>query len=216
MLRMTLHGTPAPGFEHFPTPAVAMMRIATATIVGVLGCASMPSFSRTDPCAAMTAGTAQPFDSSLARGLAGTYRLTLVSDWEDEKGRQVRGRLTLQPTDTLHERYERILMRRPVPTTDRRPLWGWAQLKPKNVTVPLTADPASRDPDHPGVLLHANGTLELGVWRGLDGSSVALHLQSVSTNGFGGTWSSDLGIVGIWRDDRLLPNPHGHFCAFRE
>jgi hypothetical protein len=125
------------------------------------------------------------------------------------------GQLTLQPTDTLHQFYEWSPLGR-WHRTGNRPLWGWAQLRTANIDVPWTADPSSRDPDHPGVLVHSRGALELGVWRGADGSSTTLAIRTVSGSGFAGTWGSDLGIVVNIRDGRRLPNPHGHFCAHRE
>jgi hypothetical protein len=120
----------------------------------------------------------------------------------------------VQPTDTLHEFYERGFANR-WRRTDRRPLWGWAQLQPKHMSVPWTGDPGSRDPERPGVLFHSNGLLELGAWRGYDGSSVSLVVESTSPMGFAGTWNSDLGIAVRVLDGRQLPNPYGHFCAFR-
>jgi hypothetical protein len=81
------------------------------------------------------------------------------------------------------------------------------------MTIPWVADPAARDPEHPGVLLHSSGALELGVWRGLDGSSTTLMVRTLSRRGFAGTWNSDLGIVAIHKEGRRLANPHGHFCA---
>jgi hypothetical protein len=96
-----------------------------------------------------------------------------------------------------------------------RPLWGAAQIEFTHMTVPVGADPASRDPDHPGILLHTSGSLELGVWRGNDGSAVYLSIESVVPSGFAGKWSSDLGIMTLIHDGRRLPNPRGHFCAIR-
>lgn len=189
---------------------------AALCVLATFACAGVSRGGvRQDPCAAAAAGPMQAFDSTSSHRLAGKYRLTIVSDWEDEKGRQVTGSLMLQATDTLHELYERGFTSRGR-RTDRRPLWGWAQLQPGNVSLPWGADPTSRDPDHPGVLFHSNGLLELGVWRGLDGSSVSLFVQSISPTGFAGTWDSDLGIAVLVRHGRLLPNPHGHFCALRE
>jgi hypothetical protein len=156
----------------------------------------------------------RPFDSTTAGQLAGIYDLRLVSDWEQEAGRWTHGRLDLWPTDTLHQFYELGVIGRGR-HSGNRPLWGTAQLPAKKISIPLTADPAARDPDHPGVLLHSNGSLELGVWRGFDGSSTTLHIDRVGALGFAGTWDSDLGIMVLMGDGRRLPNPHGHFCAVR-
>lgn len=190
-----------------------------AAILSTLGCIACIGSVRhrqlPDPCSSIPAADQRPFDSTRALSLTGRYRLILVSDWEDEAGRSLSGELTLQPTDTLHHSFERTELG-PWRRAGSRPLWGWADLRPGKIDVPWTADPASRDPDHPGVLLHSNGALELGVWRGLDGSSTTLGIRTVSTSGFAGAWSSDLGIAAYIRDGQRLPNPHGHFCAHRE
>jgi hypothetical protein len=171
---------------------------------------------QSDPCERVgSAVGSQPFDSSAAVALAGRYRLTLVSDWEDEIGHVASGTVALQPTDTLHRFYERIFTgawRR----SGNRVLWGWAELDDGRVTIPSAADRTTRNPESPGVLLHADGALELGVWRGLDGSSTTLTVRTVSRDGFAGTWDSELGIMTLVKDGRRLPNPHGHFCAQRE
>ena len=150
-----------------------------------------------------------------AGSLAGHYRLTVVSDWEDESGRAASGPLTLQPSDTLHQFYEHGFNRRWY-RRGNRPLWGWAELRRKGVMIPWSADPASRDPEHPGVLVHSTGVMELGVWRGNDGSNVYLKIESVSPDGFAGTWSSSLSNVAMYKDGRRLPDPYGRFCAVRQ
>jgi hypothetical protein len=194
-----------------------MARGGPSLVLGLLAASCAGRFSpfpHRDQCDASASSDGVPFDSTRAPSLAGQYRLTVVSDWEDERGRSARGKLTLQRTDTLHRFYESFGKR--WYRKGNRPLWGWAELRRKDVMIPWTADPASHDPDHPGVLLHSSGGMELGVWRGFDGSSVDLEIRSVSPNGFAGTWSSDLGIVAMWKDGRRLPNPHGHFCAVRQ
>jgi hypothetical protein len=137
----------------------------------------------------------------------------MVSDWEDERGRSTRGRLELRQTDTLHQFYEQTPFGRR--RRGNRLLWGWSQIDSKTPTIPWSADPASRDPEHPGVLVHASGALEFGVWRGLDGSSTTLKIERITDTGFSGIWGSDLGIMVFIRDGRELANPHGHFCAVR-
>lgn len=190
--------------------------IAAAGIVGIASCVGPFRFGGTgDPCAEARSTATQPFDSSSAATLAGRYRLYLVSDWEDEAGHVASARLTLLPTDTLHQRYEQVFTGR-WRRHGNRVLWGWADLRSKGVSIPRSADPASRDPEHPGVLLHSNGRLELGVWRGFDGSSTTLGVRQISQRGFAGLWGSDLGIALLMRDGRVLENPHGHFCAVRE
>jgi hypothetical protein len=192
-------------------------RSGPSLLLGLLAtsCASRVNLlSHRDACDTSASADGAPFDSTRARSLAGHYRLTVISDWEDERGRSARGLLILQPTDTLHQYYERALGR--WYRRGNRPLWGWAELSRKHLMIPWTADPASRDVDHPGALLHSSGGMELGVWRGMDGSNVYLKVESVSPNGFAGTWSSDMGIVAMVKDGRRLPNPYGHFCAVRQ
>lgn len=200
---------------HTRRAAALSKPIAALCLAASASCVSLPhSFGAKDRCAG-AAAIPQAFDSAAAGRLAGTYRLTIVSDWEDERGRTVTGRLVLQPTDSLHALYERLFTGR-WRRADHRPLWGWADLNRRNVTVPWGADPSSRDPEQPGVLFHANGVLELGVWRGLDGSNVDLVVRTASASGLSGTWTSDLGIATMVRDGQRLPNPFGHFCAFRQ
>jgi hypothetical protein len=169
--------------------------------------------ARDRPCElSPAAGT--PFDSTRAGELQGEYDLILVSTWASETGESLRGRLHLEPTDTLHRFHERSPFgSRPV---SARPLWGWAAFPPPHINVPWGADPASHDPDHPGVLVHAPGHIELGVWRGLDGSSVTLRVERVTPAGFSGRWGSDLGDIRATDENgRVLPNPNGYFCALR-
>jgi hypothetical protein len=181
------------------------------TLCVVAGCS--PRLFHRDAACSPAPTYAVAFDSAQAPALAGDYDLMLVSEWEHEAGRSVRGRLHLEPTDSVHRSFEQGFGRQR--RVDVRPLWGWATLSSKTLSVPWSADPASQNPEHPGVLLHSNGQLEFGVWRGLDGSSTNLAVQFVTPAGFAGHWGSDLGIVQIVENGRVLGNPHGYFCAFR-
>lgn len=192
--------------------SVGIRHVAVFACAVVTACS--PRLFQREPACLPAPTNAVAFDSARAPALAGDYDLILVSEWEREAGRSVRGRLHLEPTDSVHRSFEMNFMgrRRRV---DDRPLWGWATLSSNAVSVPWTADPASRDPEHPGVLLHSNGQLEFGVWRGLDGTTATLAVRFVTSTGFGGDWNSDLGIVRIVENGRVLANPHGYFCAFR-
>jgi hypothetical protein len=184
-----------------------LLAVATTGCVGLW-------HRREDPCQAFNASSdLRPFEPTRSRALAGTYALTVVSEWEDDAGRSVSGRLELLLTDSVH-RFSELGAFRPR-RTDDRPLWGWAELPSDDIDLPVGADPASRWPDNPGVLFHANGHIELGVWRGMDGSSVNLKVDRVSPAGFAGVWGSDLGIMIYIDKGRRLPNPFGHFCAIR-
>lgn len=185
--------------------------LALLALCAFPGCVSR-MLGRDPECSPSTTSTVA-FDSSRALALAGEYDLMLVSSWEREAGESARGRLHLEPTDSLHRSYEQTLGRQR--RVDERPLWGWATLSSKAISVPWSADTASRDPEHPGVLLHATGRLEFGVWRGFDGSATTLVVQSLSPAGFVGRWSSDLGIVQVVENGRVLGNPNGYFCALR-
>lgn len=194
------------------TASVGCRHVGIVALCVVTAC-SQRLFQREPVCSPAPTGAAA-FDSTRARTLAGDYDLILVSEWEREAGRSVRGRLHLEPTDSVHRSFETNILGRQR-RVDDRPLWGWATLSSEAVSVPWTADPASHDPERPGVLLHSNGRLELGVWRGLDGSSTTLAVRSVTPVGFVGDWNSDLGIVRTVENGRVLANPHGYFCAFR-
>lgn len=185
--------------------------LALLALCAIPGCVTR--VLRGDPECSLSPTSAVAFDSSRALALEGDYDLILVSSWEREAGQSVRGRLHLEATDSLHRFYEQALGRQR--RVDDRPLWGWATLSSTAISVPSSADPASRNPERPGVLLHSTGHLELGVWRGLDGSATNLVVQSLSPAGFAGQWSSDLGIVQMVENGRVLGNPSGYFCAVR-
>lgn len=166
------------------------------------------------PCRPRSDESWSLYDSTRAEVLAGRYDLVLVSDWEELKGKHARGRLVLQPTDTLRRFY--------VPRltggwhrSGNRPLWGWAEIDVDAVNAGSSGNPRSHDPDAPGVLLDSDGSLELGVWRGNDGFSTTLTIERVSSHAFSGRWTTSLGILYMVRDGRRLPNPNGTFCAVR-
>jgi hypothetical protein len=121
--------------------------------------------------------------------------------------------LSLQVADTLHQFFQRFGRR--WSRTGNRPLWGWADIQREHMLIPWSGEPSSRDPDQPGVFVSPSGVMELGVWRGMDGSNVYLEITSVSPNGFAGTWSSKLSVIPLSNDGRALPDPKGHFCAVR-
>ena len=161
-----------------------------------------PAAPAAKPCDTSDFTGRRPFDSTLAASLPGYYRLTLVSDWEDEAGQAVSGTLVLQPTDTLHRFYERVFTgqwRR----IGSRVAWGWSDIDLRGTSMASSAAPGGVDPDHPGVWVHSKGKLELGVWRGLDGSSTTLELKSVAREGFLGSWDSDVGADSYWNPLQL-------------
>ena len=132
----------------------------------------------------------------------------------DDRGRSESGKLTLQVSDTLHQFYTRV--GRQWARFGNHPLWGWSEIRSEHMLIPWSGEPSSRDPDHPGVYVSPSGVMELGVWRGMDGSNVYLEIQSVSPNGFGGTWRSEMSVTLMSKDGRALPHPTGHFCAVRQ
>ena len=179
-----------------------------------LSCATLGR-SSSDPCGSAPSALGRRFDSTTATRLAGRYRLTLIEESDEGPADRASAALVLLPTDSLHRFYETAAFAGTRRRGDR-PLWGWTDFSPKNAFFPHAADPNSRSPDHPGVLVHSTGLLELGVWRGLDGSSTSLTITQVSDRGFRGTWASDQGLIYVnGADGRRLPNPHGHFCALR-
>jgi hypothetical protein len=93
-------------------------------VLGGTACVHPLQLGRRAPsCDRLADAVTHPFDSSTAATLAGRYRLTLISDWEDEGGKTAVGSLVLQRTDTLHQFYERIFTGR-LRRSGNRLLWG--------------------------------------------------------------------------------------------
>jgi hypothetical protein len=167
-----------------------------------------------DNCASFAVRPDSAFDSTSASGLVGRYQLIMISESANEFSHSVRGPLELFAVSGAAGASG------PTTSADRRAgsslLWGTAQLPPKGIAIPWTYDPSSRDPNRPGLLLHANGDIDLGGRRDNGAPGVSMHIESVSRNGFGGTWTGlpDTALPINAKGDPL-PAPHGRFCALR-
>ncbi|HEY4305165.1 MAG TPA: hypothetical protein VGM82_11890 [Gemmatimonadaceae bacterium] len=107
------------------------------------------------------------------------------------------------------------------PTTNRQSgpalLSGFTQLSTKGITIPWTYDPSSRDAARPGLLVHANGDVDLGGTRDNGVPGVSMHIESVTHDGFGGSWTSvPNSALPVNAELDPIPTPHGRFCALRK
>jgi hypothetical protein len=169
-----------------------------------------------DSCAAAS-GQLPP--TATAEGLAGEYRLHLVTTAGRDSGASVPGRLELrEQPDSLQQPPPMLGIR---DTTTRYPLAGLAELDRDALGATNTGALASTDAAAPGVLLierhparpaaPAEIMLRLGAdanRRGAvryDGGYFALTVRRLDRAGFAGTWAS--GALG--------PSTAGYFCAER-
>ena len=137
---------------------------------------------------------------------AGQYRLTLVEVVNGTEARSAQGTLTLrgQPSglDSLGN--------------SATPLYGFTDVNLRAVGAYRVGDPASEDPQAPGVLVLESdraGTrrilLRLGADANrrddmlFDGAYTVLDVQEIAADGFAGTWRSGLRLSLI----------EGYFCA---
>jgi len=202
--------------------------------LAVGGCASFTSSKRSaDACS--QAASSKPFRSAESVALAGKYELTLISQWQDERGKLVRGQIELWAPDTLFQHYEpswyakydskspglRLLPKDSITTWMKVPTWrpliGVVDIDLTVVSVPMSNQLKSRDPFEPGVRLEGSSLqlapVRLGFLR-LDGSSAALTIERTWIGGFSGKWNtSGWGVV--IRNGREVPDPEGTFCARR-
>lgn len=213
------------------------MRLRTFTSL-VLGVAAvLTSRAATAQCAGRVPPSATRFDSLRAPELAGTYRLTMVSQVPGTPSSETSGDLVLWVPDTLFEFYEPEYSAPPAastssgvglgtetPTTALRwrrtahphLLAGASTIRLADLAAPGRFDLSSRDPFRPGVRLQG-ATLffapRLG-WKPVDGEWTTLHVEWVSAAGFWGTWATTFDQT-VPRDahGHRLRNPHGFFCA---
>jgi hypothetical protein len=169
-----------------------------------------------DTCAA---ASGQLPATATAEGLAGEYRLHLVTTSGPDSGASVRGRLALhEPPDSLQQPPPLLGIR---DSTTRYALAGVAELDRDALGATNTGALTSTDPAAPGVLLierhparpaaPAEILLRLGAdanRRGVvryDGGYFALTVRRLDREGFAGTWAS--GALGS--------STAGYFCAER-
>ena len=180
---------------------IALLACACASLIDVPGHAGTP-VSDVDSCKTTTGELTR--DATLV-GADGRYRLVLVTRTGD---RTVSGVLVLVASPPGRE----------VLGSASTPLQGSADIDLREVGAHRIGDPASTDPDAPGVLVlesERRGTrqilLRLGsdanrVDRRLyDGGHTVLRVQKIDADGFAGTWESRVRSSGTG----------GAFCATR-
>ncbi len=161
------------------------------------------------PCAPV----ADLVDSAVdASRLGGEFVLHLVATSGDKPGGSSGGPLKLMPHDSAHRRLE--LPDGSRSSTYTLPLYGTTAVDFAAVGAVAPGDPASTDPDSPGVLvIERPGQVMLRVGaeanrrgvRRFDGAFTVLRVQQVTDAGFAGTWESGVGT----------DLSGGHFCANR-
>lgn len=188
-------------------PRVAALLLAAG---GAAACRAQPSVAPA-PCAPVHGQLAA---GASAGGLAGEYRLTLVATQGPRAGRSVAGRLRL------------AAYARPVQDAGgvRYPLHGSAAIALDSVGALAPGDIGAANPARPGVRLiewqrgggtqpapRPQVTLRLGADANgaetgrIEGTHMALFVDSLSPGGFAGRWDS--GAEGR--------RAGGHFCAER-
>ncbi|HUQ15138.1 MAG TPA: hypothetical protein VM094_03725 [Gemmatimonadales bacterium] len=185
---------------------------ATWRISGVIllaGCGGANAGQSDPQACAPVAATEAPMDVSL---LAGEFVVRLVASSGAKRGATAEGRLDLTLQDSAHRHLE--LPDGSTSSTYTLPLAGTATVDFAAVGAVAPGDPASTDPESPGVLVIARpGQILLRVGseanrrdvRRFDGAFTVLRVQQVTDQGFAGTWESGVDM------DRF----GGHFCANR-
>ena len=144
--------------------------------------------------------------------LAGEFVVRLVASSGAKRGATTEGRIHLTPHDSAHRRLK--LPDGSSSSTYTLPFYGTAALDFAAVGAVAPGDPASTDPESPGVLvIERPGQILLRVGseanrrdvRRFDGAFTVLRVQQVTEEGFAGTWESGVDM------DRS----GGHFCATR-
>ena len=160
------------------------------------------------------AAARRPFDAQQANALVGEFDLVVV--WSQGRAQPASrsGLLHLELSDSLFRYYQQSLVTgRWLRSRSERPLSGWTEAS----FQPL-AETTSRDPHSPGVYFStADTTLYVGVRpRVTDEGSDMLRVLWVVPDGFGGSFTPDMGIAVIvdTLTERIVPQG-GYFCARR-
>jgi hypothetical protein len=186
----------------------ATWRISGAILLAGCGGANAGQ-SDPKPCAPAAAMGDSGVDASR---LGGEFVLHLVATSGDKQGGSIGGPLQLMPHDSAHRGLE--LPDGSRSSTYTLPLYGTTAVDFAAVGAVAPGDPASTDPESPGVLvIERPGQVMLRVGseanrrgvRRFDGAFTVLRVQQVTDEGFAGTWESGLGTE----------VSAGHFCANR-
>jgi hypothetical protein len=164
-----------------------------------------PSNAEPAACGPHVPASAQHPLAIRAAALAGDYDLIQVRTQPDG-GMTTSGRLHLSPLDSL--------ARAGAVGGAVRDLVGWLDLQQGDSAWRSNA--ASRDPQHPGVVL-AGEHARIGVPGYLDGYTEHLTITAVSPDGFWGWWRGERGLSlsAEPAGGRVAPDPAGYFCALR-
>lgn len=164
------------------------------------------------PCGPRAPRSAVRYDSVVAPTLAGRYDLTLETT-TPRKGFGASGVLELVPADSVH-RWTAAPLSGAGPRVRGldRPLWGWAELTGgyRANLRPL----ARRDPEHPAVVLVADGRLLLS-WPAPPVFQLELRIERVDPEGAWGTWTEAHGLKPMVAVHGDLTPWRGYFCATR-
>lgn len=178
--------------------------------ITLVACGSAPP----QPSACPATAQERAFDSLNAASLAGEYELTLYEQSGARPGARTSGTLVLNVADSSHAVVPSPFGGRGLP----RPLVGWTDADLRAVDGAANVAPASRDPEHPGVM-YLRGALQLGYepWVA-DGISTSLAVERVGAGGFTGQWSADWGLLVVIDSasgvvDRMRRG--GVYCAVR-
>jgi hypothetical protein len=163
-------------------------------------------------CGRHPPAASEPMTPANYDALVGDFTLIQVSTNQGKPAPQQVRAIHLYANDSLHRyRYE---VRQIGRSWGERPVAGWV-VTPGNGSA-WSAMTRSRDPENPGIQWTA-GRLRLGQVDVMDGVGEDLKVTAVSSNGFWGTWTMDLGIAVIMDSatGRVLPAEEGYFCALR-
>ena len=178
-----------------------------------LALAALLAFSDSMPeCRAQAPRAAARYEASVAPTLAGLYDLTLV-ETKPRPGAPVTGRLELLAADSIHRWTVAPLSGNgPRPRGLDRPLWGTVEFdgRPSRDSQPLV----SRDPDHPAVVLIADGRLLLrspapAIFH------LELQIERVGAVGMWGRWTERRGLQVVASTGPNWGPSSGYFCAAR-
>lgn len=183
-------------------PGRQIVRLLALTLA-VAGCAraSAPAPAAAD-CSAVTAEPLR-LDSGMVAMMPGEFRLVQVAtSFDTREYLQQEGRLTLRLPDSTERREAAVRTFGHRPRARLQLLGMWRTSRDSLRTSPAEVD---------------GGVLFLGCRDCLDASPDVLVIRELTGDGFRGSWrdyQTGLGRV-VDQRGRLLPDPAGHFCAFR-
>lgn len=181
------------------TPLVRLIALTLAAA----GCAraSVPSLAAPD-CDAATAGPLR-LDTALVATMPGEYRVVQVTtSYPDGVYRRNETGLTLRLPDSTERRRATVRVFGHVPRFNLQLVGTWRPRGDSGRAFPAEVD---------------GGVLFLGCRDCLDASPDVLVIRELTGDGFRGSWRDyQTGLAHVVDErGRMLPDPAGHFCAFR-